>query len=157
VSAPVPRVGSTGQAALGPDISETGAILAAFGGTLKSRRIRAGLTQEALAHRCFLRTDQVSRFERGRSEPHLTVLLALARGVNATAGELVATLAAPTREASQRQMLSSIAATHGISIVELAPVLELPRWYINQNARSMQSRGWIRWDRSGWHARNAIE
>jgi transcriptional regulator with XRE-family HTH domain len=146
-----------GQAALGPDISETGAILAAFGGTLKSRRTRAGLTQEALAHRCFLRTDQVSRFERGRSEPHLSVLLALACGVNAAAGELVATLAAPTREVSQRRMLSLIAAADGISIVELASVLELPRWYVNQNARSMQSRGWIRWERSGWHARNAIE
>jgi transcriptional regulator with XRE-family HTH domain len=157
MSVSIPRVGQTGQAAIGPDISETDAILATFGRTLKSQRTSAGLTQEALAHRCFLRTDQVSRFERGRSEPHLTVLLALAQGLNTTAGELVATLTAPTRGASQRKMLTSIAADDGISTVELASVLELPQWYINQNARCMQSRGWIRWERSGWHARSASE
>src|ERR1700722_1079146 len=94
------RVAHAGQSVRGPDKLETDTILYTFGQTLKSARRTAGLTQESLAHRCFLRPPQVSRYERGVAEPHLTVLLSLAHALDSTASQLLSGLVlAPTRQA----------------------------------------------------------
>jgi transcriptional regulator with XRE-family HTH domain len=145
------RVARTGQLVRGPDKLEIDAILATFGQGLKSRRKTAGLTQEALAHQTFLRPKQVSLFERGKAEPHLTVLLMLAHALDVTASQLLDGLVlAPTRQASIKRILELVGATPGVSTDELADTLRLPGWYVNQNARRMQALGAIRWDRKGW-------
>jgi DNA-binding XRE family transcriptional regulator len=135
----------------GPDKLEIDVILATFGQSLKSRRKGAGLTQEVLAHRTFLRTEQVSLLERGKAEPYLTVLLTLAHALDGTASQILDGLVlAPTRQASSREMLALIRTTVGITTEDLADALGLPEWYVNQNARRMQSLGAIHWSRDGW-------
>jgi transcriptional regulator with XRE-family HTH domain len=151
MSAAPRRVARPGELVRGPDRLEIDAILATFGQSLKARRKSAGLTQEALAHRCFLRPGQVSRFERGQSDPHLTVLLLLAHALDSTASQLSDGLVlAPTRQASSQVMLALIRATPGIAADDMAETLRLPSWYVNQNARRLRSLGAIHRTRNGW-------
>jgi transcriptional regulator with XRE-family HTH domain len=147
------RVAHAGQPMRGPDKLETDTILETFGQTLKSARKTAGLTQQSLAHRCFLRPPQVSRYERGVAEPHLTVLLSLAHALDSTASQLLDGLVlAPTRQASQAAMHALIGADAGVSTKCLADALLLPEWYVDQNARCMQSLGMIHQGPKGWVA-----
>jgi transcriptional regulator with XRE-family HTH domain len=145
------RVARPGKLVRGPDRLEIDAILATFGQSLKVWRKSTGLTQEALAHRCFLRAEQISRFERGQIEPHLTVLLLLAHALNTTVSQLLDGLVlAPTRQASSQVMLALVRAIPRIATVDLAETLRLPPWYVTQNARRLQSLGEIYWTRNGW-------
>ena len=145
------RVARTGKEVRGPDKLEIDAILATFGQSLKSRRKAAGLTQETLARRTFLRPEQVSLFERGKAEPYLTVLLTLAHVLDTTANQILDGLVlAPMRQASSQQMLALIRDSPGIATEDLADALRLPPWYVNQNARRLQSLAMIHWTRNGW-------
>jgi transcriptional regulator with XRE-family HTH domain len=145
------RVTTTGKTVRGPDNLEIDVILATFGQSLKSRRTSAGLTRETLAHRTFLRPEQVSLFERGKAEPYLTVLLTLAHALDTTANQILDGLVlAPMRQASSQQMLALIRASPGIATEDLADALRLPPWYVNQNARRLQSLAMIHWARNGW-------
>jgi transcriptional regulator with XRE-family HTH domain len=139
---PAPRVRARQrQIALGPDQHEIDDLYRAFARSLNRRRTAAELTQETLAHRCFLRTEQVSRLERGKTAPRFAELLLLARALGTEVGDLLDGLVAPTRDTSRQQMLALIASNADMNTVELAASLSLPRWYVNQNARYVRSIG----------------
>jgi transcriptional regulator with XRE-family HTH domain len=61
----------------------------AFGANLRSARIRAGLTQEALGLRAHFHPTEVNRIERGRRNPGLLTILRLAEALKVPAGELL--------------------------------------------------------------------
>ena len=94
---------------LGPDEAETGSLLRAFGENLRLLRCQAGISQEVLGDRCFLRHDQISRLERGLAEPSLSLLMVLARGLGVGVEELTERLQAPCRRASRAKMLVLLA------------------------------------------------
>ena len=62
---------------------------AAFGSVVRARRLRAELTQEALAERAGLSSKHVARVERGERVPTIHAVLLLAAGLGTTAVELV--------------------------------------------------------------------
>ncbi|MDP2307442.1 MAG: helix-turn-helix domain-containing protein [Pseudomonadota bacterium] len=64
---------------------------------LRDLRGRAGLTQQDVAERAGLSPETVSRCEKGVFAPELTTLLALARALGCSLGELV-DLGSPTPE-----------------------------------------------------------
>ncbi len=49
-------------------------ISVAFGKAIKQERIKKGITQEELAHRCGLDRTYISRIERGFKNPTLSVV-----------------------------------------------------------------------------------
>lgn len=61
-----------------------------FGETAQARRLKVGLSQEALAHETGIERSYISRLERGLSQPTLLALLKLAKGLGCEAGELLA-------------------------------------------------------------------
>ena len=61
----------------------------AFGEVLKEHRLRAGLSQEALAHQASLERTYISFLERGLRQPSLRVLIALGDPLGVAAHELV--------------------------------------------------------------------
>jgi transcriptional regulator with XRE-family HTH domain len=138
------------QLALGPDIPEREAILRAFGEHLRSLRVTAGLTQEKLGARCFLTHGRMSDLEHGQTEPRLTVVLMLAHGLGVPPGELIAGLAAPSRQAGRAQILAVLARQPAISPDGLVEALGLPYWYVLENMRSLESFGEIVHDPAGW-------
>lgn len=133
------RVASTMQVALGPDTPERDGVLLAFGQRLRLCRADAGLSQHALASRCFLRHDHVSRLELGRTEPSLTVLLVLAHATGVTVGELTSELPIPNRQASRAEMRALFAGEPGITTTRLAAATGLPIWYVLQNGRYLRA------------------
>ena len=60
-----------------------------FGEKLKSLRISKGLTLEQLAFEADIEISQVHRVEKGKINPTLTTLVALAKGLDITLAELV--------------------------------------------------------------------
>lgn len=52
-----------------------------FGKRVKQLRLQAGLSQEALAHKCGLDRTYVSGIERGLRNPTLEVIAILAKGL----------------------------------------------------------------------------
>ena len=62
---------------------------AAFGRVLRTHRLRAGLTQEALASVCGIDPTYVSQLEHGKKSPSLNVLQALAEAFERSAHDLV--------------------------------------------------------------------
>ena len=52
-----------------------------FAANLRSHRLRAGLTQEALADLCDLHRTEISLLERHQRSPRLTTILSLGRGL----------------------------------------------------------------------------
>ncbi len=127
------------QAALGPDKHERDELLHAFGQNLKTHRALAGLTQQTLAERCFLRADEVSHLERGKAAPNLLILLMLADVTGVGVGELVRGLSAPSRLASRELILALVTQQPGIRTAALAGSLRLPPGYTHQTARRMHS------------------
>lgn len=138
------------QLALGPDKRERDLLLLAFGQNLKTQRVLAGLSQQALADRCFLRPGQVSQLERGKTAPGLLVLLLLADTTGVEIGQLVSGLAAPSRRASREQILALVTQHPGISTAELEGSLGLPPEYVARTARRMHSYQEIVWRSRGW-------
>src|SRR5579864_2734398 len=65
-------------------------LRAAFGATLRARRIKAGLTQEALAEAVGLHPVHLGRLERGTSGPSLEAVWALAEALGCRPRDLVA-------------------------------------------------------------------
>jgi transcriptional regulator with XRE-family HTH domain len=143
-------LGHSRQQAVGSDTSERDRLLRAFGHNLRTHRSLAGLTQDALAARCFLGVGQVSRLEQGKTEPNLLALLMLADAPRVNIGQLVGGLAAPSRRASREQILALVTPQPGISTAELAGSLQLPPRYTFQTARRMHSYEEIVWSRTGW-------
>lgn len=65
-------------------------IARAFGKTAQDRRLKAGLSQEALALETGIERSYISRLERGLSQPTLLALLKLAKGLGCESGDLLA-------------------------------------------------------------------
>ena len=63
-----------------------------FGEVLVEFRKRAGTNQEALAHECGLDRTYISLLERGRRQPSLKTLFAIAKALGVCPSELVACL-----------------------------------------------------------------
>lgn len=61
----------------------------AFGQVVRKHRLRAGLSQEALAHASGLSLVYVSEIERGRRKPSIVVLAQLAEGLSQPPGRLI--------------------------------------------------------------------
>lgn len=61
----------------------------AFGIILHKRRVDAGLSQEALAHRAGVHPTWISLLERGKNSPSLATLMALAEALEMRASDLV--------------------------------------------------------------------
>lgn len=60
-----------------------------FGDKLKTLRITKGLTLEQLAFEADIELSQVHRVEKGKVNPTLTTLMALAKGLGVPLSELV--------------------------------------------------------------------
>lgn len=65
-------------------------IAEVFGKTARTRRLKSGLSQEALALDTGIERSYISRLERGLSQPTLLALLKLAKGLGCESGELLA-------------------------------------------------------------------
>ncbi|MBL8279764.1 MAG: helix-turn-helix transcriptional regulator [Pelomonas sp.] len=74
-------------------------IARAFGETAKAARLKAGLSQEALALETGIERSYISRLERGLSQPSLLALLKLAKGLGCELFELLA----PVEKAFRRR------------------------------------------------------
>lgn len=59
------------------------------GQNIRVQRKRAGLTQEALAHRCDMHPVEVGRAERGTRDLRVSTVVKLARGLQIPACELL--------------------------------------------------------------------
>jgi len=76
-------------------------LSAAFGEILRSRRLSAGLTQEALAERAEVHPTYVGLVERGQRNPTLDVANQLAEALGCTLAAMIAQ-AAGMRTASRQ-------------------------------------------------------
>lgn len=112
-------------------------------------RVEAGLSQQKLADRCFMRHDQVSSFERGVRIPNLLALLLLAHGLDVSMDRLTEGLVAPARWASVAQMIELLARRPGISTDDVAESLCLPSWYVSELVLYLQSVDAIGGERKG--------
>jgi transcriptional regulator with XRE-family HTH domain len=65
-------------------------VLEQFGQKLKDLRLQKGLTLEQLAFEADIELSQVHRAEKGKINPTLTTLIALANGLGITLTELMA-------------------------------------------------------------------
>jgi transcriptional regulator with XRE-family HTH domain len=63
--------------------------VAQFGINVRSARLARGWTQEDLAEKTGLASDQLSRIERGKREVRLTTLVRLVRALELTPTELL--------------------------------------------------------------------
>jgi transcriptional regulator with XRE-family HTH domain len=52
-----------------------------FAVNLRQQRLRRGLSQEALGHKCHLHRTEVSLLERAQREPRLSTIVRLARAL----------------------------------------------------------------------------
>jgi transcriptional regulator with XRE-family HTH domain len=64
-------------------------VLEQFGQKLKDLRLQKGLTLEQLAFEADIELSQVHRAEKGKINPTLTTLIALAKGLGITLTELM--------------------------------------------------------------------
>lgn len=63
-----------------------------FGTVIRKRRLEAGLSQEALAHKARLHSTYISMLERGIRMPTLGVIDSLASALGTTMGSLITEL-----------------------------------------------------------------
>jgi transcriptional regulator with XRE-family HTH domain len=61
-----------------------------FGARLKELRLKKGMTLEQLAFEADIELSQVHRVEKGKINPTLTTLMALAKGLGIPLSELIA-------------------------------------------------------------------
>lgn len=59
------------------------------GQNIRAQRKRAGITQEALAHKCDMHPVEVGRAERGTRDLRISTVVKLARGLDIPACELL--------------------------------------------------------------------
>jgi transcriptional regulator with XRE-family HTH domain len=64
-------------------------IAKVFGRSAKAWRLKAGMSQEALALETGIERSYISRLERGLSQPTLLALLKLAKGLGCESSELL--------------------------------------------------------------------
>jgi len=140
------RLKQTRLVGLGPDRPERDAMLVPFGERLRSLRVSAGLSQEAIARRCFLGGHDISDLERGHSAPVLPTLLMLRDALGISVGVLTDGLQAPTRQASRAQILALLSAHPGSSTQALAESIGVPAWYIRQLVRYLEATGAPGWE-----------
>ena len=57
--------------------------------SLKTARIRRGMTQEQLAERCYCSQTYISQIERGASLPSLPVFVSISEALNISADQLL--------------------------------------------------------------------
>jgi XRE family transcriptional regulator, regulator of sulfur utilization len=100
-----PRPPMTGEAFDAKDLAS------AFGRRLRELREREGLTQDQLAKHSGLQASVVGRLDRGEHEPRLSSVLAVARGLGVSPGELLDTLADLPRGHRQRPRSSTTGST----------------------------------------------
>jgi transcriptional regulator with XRE-family HTH domain len=139
------RLKQTRLVGLGPDKPERDAMLVPFGEKLRSLRASAGLSQEAIARRCFLGGHDISDLERGHSAPVLPILLMLCDALGISVGVLPAGLQAPSRKASRAQVIALLSAHPGSSTQALAESIEVPAWYVRQLIRYLEATGAPGW------------
>lgn len=60
-----------------------------FGSNLRAARIRLGLTQEQVSHRCGVHVTEVSRIEGGKRDPQVSTVERLAKAVEVKPGRLL--------------------------------------------------------------------
>jgi transcriptional regulator with XRE-family HTH domain len=63
---------------------------AQFAANLRRLRLAAGLTQERLSAATQMESAEISRLERGASDPQLRTIVRLARGLGVSVAELLA-------------------------------------------------------------------
>jgi transcriptional regulator with XRE-family HTH domain len=68
---------------------ETRTIVAAFARRLRETRAASGLTQERLALRSGLHRTEISKLDRGMTDPRLSTIVRLARGLDVPTSALV--------------------------------------------------------------------
>ncbi len=85
------RDGTVGELTCGMCIKTIGrlSLKMSTGEKLKRQRGCSGLTQSALADRCGLSFQNVSRWERGEFEPQLAQIRKLAKALGCAAGDLI--------------------------------------------------------------------
>lgn len=76
---------------------DRGATCAAFGRRLRELRVQRDIAQDGLAARSGVHRTAISKIERGATDPQLTTILRLARGLDVTPGTLVKGLSAAGR------------------------------------------------------------
>jgi transcriptional regulator with XRE-family HTH domain len=64
-------------------------VLAPFAANLRRARLRSGMTQESLAHKCGLHPTHISLLELSKRNPKLTTLVRLADGLDMTLAKLL--------------------------------------------------------------------
>ena len=149
----MPPVGrrQTRYAAFGPHVRERDAVSREFGERLRAQRRVARISQEQLAVRCFIRSAQISKIERGERAPNLSDLLVLAHRLGVSVGELTDGLPAPVRRVGTAQVLDQVIRQPEITAKELATSLKLPYSYALEIAVYLQATGAIISHRMGWH------
>ena len=60
-----------------------------FGRNLRALRLKAGMTQEELAHAAELHPSEISRVERAQRDPRLTTIMRLAAGLDVPPASLL--------------------------------------------------------------------
>ena len=101
----------------------------AIGTNLRRLRVRAGLTQDALAGMLHVTRQTVSSWEIGRTEPDLDTLLALAEALHCDATELIYGVKRNGYQQYQRRwivcsMVCGVLVTLLVSLLVLVPALE---------------------------------
>jgi len=141
-----------GLRALRADATEQASILQAFGENVAALRTRTGLSQLELSRRCFIRTAQISRLERGERVPSLLVLLVIAQALGVSVADLTADLPPLTRQAGRDHMRALITKTPRSRhrVWHLAQASGLPRPYANALLYYMAAFGEIAQDDSGY-------
>jgi transcriptional regulator with XRE-family HTH domain len=134
----------------GPDEHERGAVLRAFGLNLRALRREAGLSQEILAMRSFMRRHRVPKFETGERAPDLLALLVLANRLEIPVAALTDGLEAPVRRAGTGQVRDLIACQPGLNSSAVASALGLPDWYAQELLFYLRSIGAIVLRQQGW-------
>jgi transcriptional regulator with XRE-family HTH domain len=134
----------------GPDEHERDAVLVAFGQNLKALRREAGLSQETLAMRSFMRRHRVPKFESGERPPDLPTLLVLANRLEVPVEALTHGLEAPVRRVGTGQVRDLIARQPGLDSSAVASLLGLPDWYVEEIIFYLRSIGAIVARQRGW-------
>jgi transcriptional regulator with XRE-family HTH domain len=138
--------------AYGPDKRETEDAMLAFGRNLRELRNAAGISQESLAVRCFMRRRQMWEIESGRAVPDVPGLLTLADGIGVPAARLVENLEAPVRRVGTAKVLDAITQQPGITQDALTVFLRLPDWYVTELTLYLKAVGAIDLGLGGWRA-----
>ena len=67
-------------------------MMRAFGVRLQELRTKAGLSQDELAERCGLKVSVITKAEDGRTDPRLSIVEALAKGLGISPTSLIKNL-----------------------------------------------------------------